>query len=161
MNIAAAVLLTLCGAFIGFYKSYSLKKRTELLSESIRLCEDIEIKMRFGSEELDDIFNYLAESGGYKVFPFPLQNEMTGRKAEWIKAVKNAAYAEKPDKEQLKSLFLKLGETDLCGQLSLLEYSKLQLKKLLSEAEKTYSEKGRLLRSAGLLCGLACGVVIL
>ncbi len=160
MNWFTAVILTACGASIGLISSMKLKRRAAALKQALLLIDDIQIKIGYQALSLPDIFRE-AYNVDYDRLKF-LGNLSDGpfHKA-WEKGVRDCFDFYPEDKTILCSLGKGLGDSDKSGQLALLQSHRALLQRHLEAAEEEYIKKGKMLRSVGILCGLAAGIVVL
>lgn len=160
MNLVPAVVIAACGSIAGIMKSLSIKKRVKFLSQCAEMLEEFEVRIRYGSEEIAEIITELAASGRYGRLGFLAEITERDFRPQWEKAVQRLPL-NKDDARLLLDLGARLGASDLAGQLSMLESAKIRLERSLEDAAKEYAEKGRMFRSAGVLCGIACAVAVL
>lgn len=167
MNIAFAVSVAVLGGICGLFFSMRLKEREKILSAVLLLIKEISVKIRYTNSEMVEIFAASSQNPEYKELCFvrcyyPDNNDKNYNfHLLWQEGVKRQPYINQRDKELLMGLGENLGQTDTEGQLSFLELYFDLMKNQLEQAKKEYTDKGKMYRSVGLLCGLAVGIMIL
>lgn len=165
MNILLAVISAVFGGFIGLFFSFKLKEREKIMSSVLLLTKELSVQIRYTNAEIGQILSMAAQKNEYKDLLFIEEcrnlDEMDNFHLLWREGVKKQPFLAEKDRELLNSLGDSLGQTDTEGQLSFLEMYQELIKKRLEQAAKDYSDKGRMYRSVGLLCGLAAGIMIL
>jgi len=79
----------------------------------------------------------------------------------WAAAADSLYELDKTDREIIKSVGLSLGNSDIRGQLSMLEANSALLCRNADEAREQYIKKGKLYRSCGVLGGLFAAIMIM
>ncbi len=165
MNILLAVISAAFGGFIGLFFSFKLKEREKIMSSVLLLTKELSVQIRYTNAEIGEILSSAAAKEEYKGLCFIEEciklNENDNFHLHWREGVKKQPFLTEKDRELLYSLGESLGQTDTEGQLSFLEMYQELIKKRLDQAAKDYTDKGRMYRSVGLLCGLAAGIMIL
>lgn len=165
MNIVFSLLMAVSGAAAGLYFSFRLKEREKVMSEAMLLIKELSVKIRYTNSEIGEMLKTAAQNGTYEklLFVTLCKNIKDGDNFHvlWNEGVKNQPYLTLRDREILSALGDRLGETDCDGQLSFLELTEELIKGQREEAAADYSNKGKLYRSVGILCGLAVGIMII
>lgn len=165
MDILLAIITAAFGGFIGLFFSFKLKEREKIMSSTLLLTKELSVQIRYTNAEIGEILSRAAAKAEYKDLCFIEEciklNENDNFHLLWREGVKKQPFLTEKDRELLNSLGESLGQTDTEGQLSFLEMYQELIKKRLDQAAKDYTDKGKMYRSVGLLCGLAAGIMIL
>lgn len=165
MNILLAVIIAAFGGFTGLFFSFRLKETEKTMSSVLLLIKELTVQIRYTNSEIGDILSRAAESEEFKNLYFVCECSKLDGKGNfhllWREGVKKQPFLTSKDRELLNSLGDSLGQTDTEGQLSFLEMYEEMIKKSLEQAARDYTNKGRMYRSVGLLCGLAIGIMVL
>ena len=165
MSYFAAVALTGAGTVIGLCCSLRLKRRKQTLEQVVLLVEEMQIKIGYQALPIKEIVEQAAYNKAYDRLRFlkaiiECEEEYNFHTA-WEKGIKSADGLTDEDKSILLALGGGLGASDCDGQLSLLKTHKALLERQLTAADDEYSRKGKMVRSVGMLCGLAAGIAVL
>lgn len=165
MNILLAVTVIGLGLLCGMFFSVQLREREKTMLSVLLLVKEITVQIRYTNSEIGDILRNAAHSEELKRLSFLMgcceMEPNTDFHKIWNDGVKKQPYINARDRELLIGLGDKMGQTDTEGQISFLEMYTEMIKVRLEQAKKDYSDKGKLYRSLGLLCGLAVGIMVL
>lgn len=165
MSFFAAVALTGFGAAIGLCCSLKLKRRRQTLEQAVLLAEEMQIKIGYQALPVREIIGQAVDNSAYNRLQFlktiaQCSEEHNFHNA-WEKGISSADGLTAEDKSILLALGNGLGASDCDGQLALLKTHKTLLERQLAAADDEYSRKGKMVRSVGMLCGLAAGIAVL
>lgn len=165
MNIVLSLLMTAFGTAAGMYFSFRLKEREKVMSEVMLLIKELSVQIRYTNSEIGEMLRAAAHNEAYKRLLFVVlcaDTEVGGNfHGKWNEGVNNQPYLTLRDKELLTALGNRLGETDCDGQLSFLEMTEELIRGQREQAAADFSNKGKLYRSVGILCGLAAGIMVI
>lgn len=165
MNIFLSLLMAALGTAAGMYFSFRLKEREKVMSEVMLLIKELSVQIRYTNSEIGEMLRAAAHNKAYERLMFVVScgdMESGGNfHGKWNEGVNNQPYLTLRDREVLTALGDRLGETDCDGQLSFLEMTEEMIRRQREQAAADYSNKGKLYRSVGILCGLAAGIMII
>lgn len=165
MNIFLSLLLIVFGTAVGLYFSFRLKEREKVMAAVMLLVKELSVRIRYTNAEIGEMLRSAAQNEAYGKLLFVAycadMEESGNFHGKWNEGVKSQPYLTARDRELLTALGDRLGETDCDGQLSFLEMTEEMIKGQREQAAADYSNKGKLYRSVGMLCGLAAGIMLL
>ncbi len=137
------------------------------LEKFISMLSEMEILIRFRAMRLNELINELSEQDSFKNFIF--LNNLNAYisygdfniNESWSIAAEKTMFFTENDKRILQSVGEQIGNTDVDGQLSMLNLNKTLAERNLSEAENEYRIKGKMLKTVWGLCGLAAGIMMI
>jgi len=88
-------------------------------------------------------------------------SESGGFRESWVAAADSLTELDKSERDIVKAVGCSLGNSDIEGQLSMLEVNAALLKKNADQAAELYDKKGGMYRSFGFLSGLMAAVMII
>lgn len=137
--LGLAVIFGVSAAF-GILKADGLKHRCDRLSGIIKSLNHLADLVRIGGYEIDELISICFESD---ILSFKKGNFLICEE-----------YLLKEDISLLREFFLGFGVSDKEGEYERIRLFCALLEPRFAEAQKSYSEQGRLYRSVGLLGGL-------
>ena len=160
-----ALILILCASsFLGIFKSWTLKRRTEELRGIISAVEHIKTGISFGRKNLPSLFSEI-EKDLCPLFYFVGKEDCGNTVYEKYKSVKNEKESRlclaDADKKTLDSFFISIGRSNEVEQKLLCDGVLERLAKHLAEAEEKYKKYGGLFSKSGVLAGLFIVVLFL
>lgn len=165
MNLLLSVILAVFGTAVGIYFSFRLKERERVMSAALLFIKELAVRIRYTNAEIGEMLRTAADNEEYGRLIFISCCTDIGEggnfHGKWKEGVKSQPYLTARDRELLTALGERLGETDCDGQLSFLEMTEELIKGQREQAAADYTNKGKLYRSVGLLCGLAAGIMLL
>ena len=162
MRVAAGLLiLVICSAW-GFRRSLLLKRRCTLLRELRLLVEQYSIERSCTAPTLAEL---AGNSGGeFGRLLCECSGSETDIRRAWSNAVDRLSAEPGCGGEEvslLRELGRELGTCPAESQLALLKLYSARFDKLISAAEKSAEQQGRMYRSGGVLAGLGAAVMLL
>lgn len=159
-----AIIFIAAGMFLGMYQSFKLKRREDFLSEILQLLEEMSVQMKYRMLPVEQLIEEM--SGGRFIFIDKVYEILKSKnnydwRFAWEKAVVETSEINGEDCELLISVGKQLGNSDINGQLALLELNKSLFRARFSEAVAENNKKGKMYRSVGLLAGLGVAIIIL
>lgn len=160
----AAVIFVAAGTFLGMYQSFKLKRREEYLIEILQLIEEISVHIRYKMLPVEQL---IVEISGGKInfinnVSYVLEKYKNNNwRHAWETAANEATELNGEDRGLLISVGKQLGNSDLSGQLAMLELNKTLFTVRLSEAAAENSKKAKMYRSVGLLAGIGAATMII
>ena len=130
------------------------------------MLEEMSVLIRYRAIRTKDLIEEISGHESFSGFIFLnmlsdfIQTEEDVNKS-WKEAATKAFFLNESDKDILLSVGEQIGNTDIEGQISMLELSKSLAKRNLNDAENEYRIKGKMIRTAWSLCGLAAGILII
>ncbi|MCL2108462.1 MAG: stage III sporulation protein AB [Oscillospiraceae bacterium] len=162
MRVFLAVFFVIAGTAAGLAQGAKLKRREQLLSEVIRLLENLAVQIRYRALPLGEFFAGSVSSNGRFTERITAHiNSGVNWRGAWSEAVCDFAELDDGDREILAEVGSCLGGSDAAGQISMLELNKELLTARLKEATADSAKKAAMYRSVGLLSGLAIGIMVL
>ena len=164
-------LLIGCSYLIGdtIYKAFI--KRHKELNEVIRILEIIRMDMAFGLYTLEEVFYRASLKHDYCLCNFfrNMHEDLSkedGRTLEEIlneNIIKIKKDTNLQDKEidELKKLFLSLGQSDIESQQRLIDLTCENLKKLTSDSKEEILKKGSLYKKLITFVGICIGIILI
>lgn len=131
----------------------------------IAMVEEMRIQIRFREPRIYELISQLACNSAFSQLDFlgeiaqKLENGQDFHKL-WGESV-NEMCLDKEDCAIITALGNGLGTSDSNGQNALLELTKTQLLLRLDNAVEAYSQKGKMYRSLGVLCGAGLGIMVM
>lgn len=165
MNLIPGIMLTAVGTASGLYFSMKLKKRKQTLEQAVLFTDELKIKISYQSIPVSLILSEAAKNKSYDMLSFLKYAAETDENGDfhkrWSDGVEAMSRLSQEDKSILLALGGGLGSSDADGQLTLLQTHKALLERQLAAADDEYIRKGKMVRSVGILCGLAAGIAVL
>lgn len=151
------------------YKAFI--KRHKELNEVIRILEIIRMDLAFGLYTMEEIFyraslkEYYCFSSFCKNMKDDLQKE-DGRTMEEllnknIIKLKNDTNLQDREIEEIKKLFLTLGQSDIESQQRLIDLTCENLKKLTNDSKEEILKKGSLYKKLITFIGICIGIILI
>ncbi len=151
------------------YKSFV--KRHKQLHETIRVLEVIRMDLAFGMYTLEEIFRRTSLKKDYCICEFCKEMEQDlskedGKTLEEIlnkNIIKLKEETDLRDKEiqELRSLFLTLGQSDIESQQRLIDLTCENLKKLTIDSKDEIQKKGSLYKKLITFIGICIGIILI
>ncbi len=152
-----------CGGLAGLAASDMLKKRCSYIEEMMNILRQMSVYIRYDRTELSKLLT--AVDGKERVFVtdslIAAADSGAGFETEWENCVKRLPYLRGEDKEPLYRLAKLIGKSDADGQTALISCAEESLDIRLIKAQEEYKQKGRLVRTLGLLAGAAAGIMLI
>ena len=146
-------------------------KRHKELNESIRMLEIIRMDLAFGLYTLEEIFYRASLKRDYWLWSFckDMQEDLSkedGRTLEEmlkknIWKLKKDTNLQNKEIEELKKLFLILGQSDITSQQRLIDLTCENLKKLTSDSKEEIIKKGSLYKKLITFMGICIGIILI
>ena len=149
---------------IGNYFSGILKRRTEIFRQTRVMLDKMTTLIKYRSYSVfelcdeiknDDTLSELSFVSIEKEDGIPFSQLWRKSIEKWNVPIKNN------ERDVYLNLGKSLGTTDKEGQISSLLLFDIEFEKLLSCAEKEYSEKSRLFRTLGILSGAFVSIILI
>lgn len=157
----------LIGDFI--YKSYT--KRHKELNDLIRILEVIRMDLSFGLYTLEEIFKRIGQKKDYSFSKFFEKMsydlcQLDGRVLDEIlddniKILYNETYLQNNEINELKTLILNLGKSDITSQERMISLSVENLKKLTTDSKDDIFKKGDLYKKLITFLGICIGIILI
>lgn len=144
--------------------SKRLYKRRDFLRSFSAFLDSMSTDIRYTS---DDIFTVVSRCCNFKELEcFNVSDNCIAQPFEnaWNECIENIPKQYVLTQEDLaivKELGLKLGKTDVEGQLKHIEHYRVLIENQLKKAEEEISQKSRLYRVLGLFCGIIVAIMIM
>lgn len=146
-------------------------KRHKELNESIRMLEIIRMDLAFGLYTLEEIFYRASLKKDYCLWSFckGMQEDLSkedGRTLEEmlnknILKLKKYTNLQNKEIEEMKKLFLILGQSDISSQQRLIDLTCENLKKLTSDSKDEILKKGSLYKKLITFIGICIGIILI
>ena len=159
--VLAAAAFLLC-ATAGIRKSLLLRKRRELLEQLSAMLCGFAIEIRCTAPTLDELCERAV--GEFADMVRKKRETAADIRSAWESACLELAAlpcCKNEEAELMKELGLSLGKSDAAGQLALIELYRERLSCFEKSAAEELSQKGKLFRSLGVLCGIGVAIVII
>ncbi len=143
-----------------------LKKRCEQLKSIHALLDEMSVKIRYRSVRMTELLSETLAEPAYSrcTFAVRLSESIHGGmqvKDAWRNAADTAVFLAESDRELLRSIGERLGESDTEGQLSMLSLGMSMLSRAFEEADDERIQKSRTIFSVWALCGIGAGIIII
>ena len=149
----------------------SFIKRHKELNEVIRILEIIRMDLAFGLYTLEEIFYRASLKKDYCLCNFfkDMQEDLSkedGRTLEEmlnknIIKLKKETNLQNKEIEELKKMFLTLGQSDIESQQRLIDLTCENLKKLTSDSKEEIFKKGSLYKKLITFIGICIGIILI
>ena len=159
------MMATIC-FIIGIVISASLKMRAVQLKKLLQMLDEMSILIQYKAMRTKELIAEIGKHDGFKDLIFlEILNESLELEEDinigWKSAVKRTFFLSNDDKDILLNVGEQIGNTDVNGQLSMLELNKSMIERNLAQAEMDYKIKGKMFRTVWGMCGLAAGIIML
>lgn len=173
MQIKICLIGILIGSsyLIGDIIHKSFIKRHSQLNESIRMLEIIRMDLSFGLYTLEEIFYRASLKKNYCLWSFcyEMQKDLSqedGRTLEDminknILNLRKDTNLQNKEIEELKKLFLILGQSDISSQQRLIDLTCENLKKLTGDSKEEILKKGSLYKKLITFIGISIGIILI
>lgn len=151
------------------YKSFI--KRHNQLNESIRMLEIIRMDLSFGLYTLEEIFYRASLKKDYCLWSFcnNMQKDLSQEDGKTLEEMINKnilnlrkdTNLQNKEIEELKKLFLILGQSDISSQQRLIDLTCENLKKLTSDSKEEILKKGSLYKKLITFIGISIGIILI
>lgn len=163
------IIIIFVSALTGEIISESLKRRVGVLRQTDRFLETAEIFISSKAMTYEDIVFEACDDDKFSELVFLLKikeavlDGETNMRMLWEKSVKdfNPYYLKKEDTQILSDIGNTLGAYDTENEIKSLDGIKKLLSLNLNEAEKEYTEKGKIYRILGVMGGLLAAIVFI
>ena len=163
MKLLGAMLLLAASVTCGCSMAEKLRNRVTFLQTLIRLTDTVITELQSNLPFIADLLPHLAEMPAFRSLHF-LQSAAQNADAfpeSWQDAVTADAALTQDMREVLITFGQTLGSTTLEGQVSALRLCQQQLTVMRDSAAEQFRQKGGMLRSMGLLCGMFLVILLL
>ena len=159
-----------CSYLIGdfIYKSYI--KRHKSLNDLIRILEIIRMDLSFGLYTLEEVFSRVGNKEDYclskffKSMAYDLSNNdykvLEDILNDNLCILTNETYLQNKEVEELRTLILTLGKSDIASQERMISLSVENLKKLTTDSKEDISKKGNLYKQLITFLGICIGIIL-
>ncbi len=166
IKLLGVTLIIICGAVSGAIASSRLKEQTKTANLAHSMIIRVSVLLRYNAQNVYEIVSELRADSNFSELAF-LQSMPTEYivgedfSAQWSQAVDGDLSLGNEEKSVLKSFGSTFGTTDACGQLTLIESTAEELRKICRMREGEYNRKGKLYRSVGMLTGVMTGIALI
>ncbi len=149
---------------IGIYFSGLLKRRVEIFRQTVIMLDKISNLIKYRSYNVFELCDEIKNDDMLYEMSFvsiergdgiPFSELWNDSVQKWSVPIKNN------ERDIYSDLGKSLGTTDKEGQISSLLLFETEFEKMLSSAEKEYSEKSKLFRTLGVLAGAFASVILI
>lgn len=148
---------------LGFYFSGILRRRVEIFRQTRMMIDKISTLIKYRSYNVFELCDEIKKDDSLYEMTFVSFSDVNGIPFSelWNESVKKWNVPIKNNERNIYSEIGKtLGTTDTEGQISSLMLFDAEIKKILSDAEKEYSEKSKLIKMLGVLSGAFVSIMI-
>lgn len=166
IKLFGVLLIVISGAVSGVIASSRLREQARTANLLRSMMIRVAVLVRYNSLNVYEIISTLRGDNSFSELGFlqyiPIEY-ISGEdfSAEWSKAVEGDSSLGDEEKSVLKSFGSTFGTTDANGQLTLIETTAEELKRICDVRESDYSRKGKLYRSVGMLVGVMTGIALI
>ena len=149
---------------LGFYFSGILKRRVEIFRQTRLMIDKISTLIKYRSYNVFELCDEIKNDDILYEMTFISFSDTSGIPFSelWNNSIKKWNV---PIKNSEKNIYLEIGKTlgttDIEGQISSLMLFDAEVDKMLSDAEKEYSEKSKLLKMLGVLSGAFVSIMLI
>lgn len=166
IKIIGLLCVVTAGAGCGIYASLRLKSRALLLEKYLSFLNGVEIRVRFGQCDINELLNQAEDYGDLsRILTFCGEYLNTGKHfgEAWRTALDKAQKQRLifPSERMLLSDFASFGTSDVEGELSRLKIHSERVTQRYEELLKENLDKGKLYRTLGLFGGAAVALIAL
>ncbi|SCH12178.1 stage III sporulation protein AB [Romboutsia sp. 1001713B170207_170306_H8] len=164
-------ILVGCSYLIGDFIHKSYIKRHKEINDLIRILEIIRIDLSFGLYTLEEIFSRIGEKKEYCFYKFfkALANDLNSNKEKVLDEIvednlfilTNETYLQNKEVDELKTLILTLGKSDVTSQERMINLSVENLKNLTTDSKEDISKKGNLYKQLIMFLGIGIGIILI
>lgn len=160
--IISFLIIYIC-TYLGVCKAKTYEIRERELKRIKNSLAFFKSKIEFTYEPIEEVFKSISKSVYlHKDNVFLKTTEFLNEldlNTSWNRAVEEAIYFNKEDKEILKMFGKLLGKTDKKGQISEVEITQEFIEKQIEKAQSEREKNAKLYQSLGIICGI--GIVII
>lgn len=155
------------GFMIGLYMSARLKWRVLELEAMLAMLEEMSLQIRYRALSVYELIESLDRNPTLERLQFikGVRTELEQTRnfqLAWETGVQNAQTSlNEGDKEILRAIGLRLGTSDIDGQLSNIELHSQLVKSRLNDAKEEQTKKGKMYRSLAPLIALGVSILII
>ena len=165
-KILLSVIMIIICFLIGNMISAGMKMRVIQLEKLISMLDEMSVLIRFRAIRTYELIGEISKQECFKNFIFlnilnGYIEDNTDINESWRNAVSYAMFFNESDRNILMNIGEQLGETDIDGQLSMLNLNKVLAERNLSDAQNEYRIKGKMIKNVWSLCGIAAGIMII
>lgn len=170
IKIILIFMLVGCSFLLGEYIYNTYNKRHKELCDLIRILEILHMELSFGLYTLEEVFRKLGDKKEYSFSEFfsKMSEDLSKNRSstleeilrENIKILKNETYLAKREEDELKSLILSLGKSDIYSQERIINLTVENLKKLTDKTQDDINTKGLVYRKVTTIVGLVVGIIL-
>lgn len=164
-------ILIACSYLIGEYIHKAYTKRHKEVNDLIRILEIMRMDLSFGLYTLEEIFKRVGEKEEYCFSKFfkSMANDLSDSREKVleeilednIKILINETYLQNKEVDELKTLILTLGKSDIESQERMINLSVENLKKLTCDSKEDISKKGNLYKQLITFIGIGIGIILI
>lgn len=159
MRTAAFITIFICSFSIGLFKSYSYRKRKEILEDFVLFMDRAYFMLSQRHSDIFEIINesdfILFENTSLNVYNFKDYYE-NAKEQNLIKM-----FLEKEDIECFDNLFYNFGKGDLESQSALIKSVKSKIETNLEQAEENIKKYGKAYTVFGALTGISLIILLI
>lgn len=171
IKIILVLIIISCSYLLGEQMSKVYSKRHLQVNEVIRILELIRMDLSFGMYTLDEIFRRIGEKNDYSISSFfelvsKELRENTHKTLDEIidiysfKLLKEN-YLNQSDVEELKSVLITLGKSDITSQQRLIDLSIENFKKTTFETKEDIEKKGNVYKKLSTIIGIMISIILI
>ncbi|MFI3210575.1 MAG: stage III sporulation protein AB [Peptostreptococcaceae bacterium] len=164
-------ILVSCSYLIGEYISKVYLKRHIQINEIIKILSIIRMDLSFGMDTLDEVFRKIGDKKDFTISRFfqLISNELRKNTFKTLDEVINENiefltkdnYLTKKDSDELKSVLVTLGKSDIDSQQKIIDLSIENFKGSGLESKEEIIKKGEVYKKLSFLIGIIISILIL
>ncbi len=160
IRLSGVLCLLLTCAGTGMYAGIQVKKQVRQYQLLLSFLNDCEIYIRYQNLPLQELFSLLAENPDYRQLAF-LNEIRTGEGSPHMRWQKAVQHLSGEARTIFQNLGHAIGQTDLQGQIAVLELSQIQMQSAYENCRTASEKKRKLYQSLGWLGGAMLAVLFL
>lgn len=171
LKIIIIGILIGCSYLIGDFIHKSYIKRHKQLNDLIRILEVIRMDLSFGLYTLEEIFRRIGDKkeSCFSIFFKSMADELDSNRDKVLDEIlednliilNNETYLQSKEVDELKTLILTLGKSDITSQERMINLSVENLKGLTTDSKEDISKKGNLYKQLVMFIGICIGIILI
>lgn len=163
LKLLGSLMLIAAGALSGYSASHRYLRRIEMLRGLLRMYGEICIRLEYSLMTFAELIESLREDPAFSVFGFlDVDTEVCDIRLRILDSLDSLSDRFDPASlENLRSFFVRLGTTDIQGQLSYAKMAQSRQKEILASSSPVLEQKAKLSRTLGLLGGAFAAIMLI
>lgn len=163
-KLSGVLFIFITFVLLGFYFSGILKRRVEIFRQTRLMTDKMSTMIKYRSYDVFELCDEIKKDDTLYEMDFVSFSDINGIPFSelWENGIKKWNV---PIKNNERNIYFEIGKTlgttDAEGQISSLKLFDTEIAKMLSDAEKEYSEKSKLIKMLGVLSGAFVSIMLI